>query len=238
MVLPTIDIEDTDWVYGEQFTQGDIDGLQMLVKKVSHPNALFAEVGSWKGFSSFVISMIIKGTGSILYAIDHWQGSPKTWMENIAEKEDIFSTYKKNLTDLGHWGTVRPMMMESEVAARIFADNVLDLIFIDANHLYEGIKQDIKMWFPKVKKGGIICGHDCEGLYSQYSGMAKQAIDENWNFQGMSDWIPKAEFGKNARYYGIGDEIGLHAGVIKAVHEKFGDKYKVAPNSKVWYYNK
>ncbi len=36
----------------------------------------------------------------------------------------------------------------------------LDLVFIDANHGYDECKRDIKTWLPKVRKGGIIAGHD------------------------------------------------------------------------------
>jgi len=52
------------------------------------------------------------------------------------------------------------MRMNSEKASEIIAPESLDLIFLDAQHEYEGIKKDIECWLPKVKKGGIISGHD------------------------------------------------------------------------------
>ena len=36
----------------------------------------------------------------------------------------------------------------------------LDFVYIDANHNYECVKEDIEHWYPKVKVGGIIAGHD------------------------------------------------------------------------------
>ena len=35
-----------------------------------------------------------------------------------------------------------------------------DLIFIDGDHSYDGVRNDILSWFPKIKIGGFICGHD------------------------------------------------------------------------------
>lgn len=41
-----------------------------------------------------------------------------------------------------------------------FWDNTLDFVYIDANHKYKYVYQDIELWYPKVKVGGIIAGHD------------------------------------------------------------------------------
>ena len=43
---------------------------------------------------------------------------------------------------------------------KIFEDDYFDLIFIDAGHEYEQVSQDIKLWYPKMKKKGIFSGDD------------------------------------------------------------------------------
>jgi hypothetical protein len=42
----------------------------------------------------------------------------------------------------------------------ILPDEYLDFVYIDGDHKYEEVKRDIECWFPKVKKGGCIGGHD------------------------------------------------------------------------------
>ncbi|MGC1879132.1 MAG: class I SAM-dependent methyltransferase [Rhabdochlamydiaceae bacterium] len=52
-----------------------------------------------------------------------------------------------------------------------------DLVFIDANHEYGHVKQDILSWLPKVRPGGILAGHDYDPRIPMFSGV-KQAVDE------------------------------------------------------------
>lgn len=59
-------------------------------------------------------------------------------------------------------------------------DNSLDFIFIDANHSYKTVKQDILLWMPKVVYSGLITGHDLgrEGI--------NQALDEIFGLKNIS----------------------------------------------------
>ena len=65
--------------------------------------------------------------------------------------------------------------LTSKEASKVVQNN-LDLVFIDASHNYESVKEDINLWLPKVKKGGILCGHD----YGDIRGCreVKKAVDE------------------------------------------------------------
>jgi predicted O-methyltransferase YrrM len=57
---------------------------------------------------------------------------------------------------------VVPLQMTSEDAVG-FVPNDLDMVYIDGNHAYDYVKKDIELYYPKVKTGGIIGGHDIDG---------------------------------------------------------------------------
>lgn len=74
---------------------------------------------------------------------------------------------------------------------------------------------------PKLKEGGTICGHCGDGYYSQYPEIVKAEIDR----QCEVDYI---------RIEGV----GVHPGVVKALYDIFADRYKIMPDSTLWYYQK
>lgn len=57
----------------------------------------------------------------------------------------------------------------------------VDFIFIDANHQYSYVKQDIELYWPKVRSGGFLCGHDYSG---GHPGVTK-AVDEFFGKLGL-----------------------------------------------------
>lgn len=68
--------------------------------------------------------------------------------------------------------TIYPMTT-SEAADRV-EDGSLDFVFIDAGHSYAAARDDIRLWTPKVKPGGCVCGHD----YHQNHPGVIQAVNE------------------------------------------------------------
>jgi len=75
----------------------------------------------------------------------------------------------------------------------VVTDVKFDLVFIDADHSYESVKEDIEVWLPRVKKGGYLSGHD---YGPPWEGVIK-AVDELGNFtRGIHDtstWFYKVQ---------------------------------------------
>lgn len=65
------------------------------------------------------------------------------------------------------------VMTTCEAAAHV-ADGSLDFVFIDADHRYESVNEDIAHWAPKVRKGGWVGGHD----YNEKWPGVVRAVDE------------------------------------------------------------
>ena len=60
----------------------------------------------------------------------------------------------------GHKDKIVFYEMDSIEASKKVEDKSLDFIFIDSYCSLEQAKNDIKVWYPKVKDGGIFAGHD------------------------------------------------------------------------------
>lgn len=57
-------------------------------------------------------------------------------------------------------GRIQKVKSFSVEASQDVPDGSLDLVFIDGDHSYEGVRADVDHWLPKVRKGGVIAGHD------------------------------------------------------------------------------
>lgn len=132
-----------------------------------HPNgSKFVEVGSWQGASACYLATEIKNRNKDiqLFAVDTWMGSDedvhRKHISAMGGTEVLFQNFKDHMDKAGVSHIVTPVRTNSVEASKQFADESLDVVFIDASHDYYDVLSDIQHWYPKVKKGGKLAGHD------------------------------------------------------------------------------
>jgi len=141
------------------------------------------ELGSEVGRSSVVIAEVAQH----LTCVDAWndsyshikdQGQKEIYLVGLDQKRlgsSIFEVFKSNCNKYIANGKLCFFRETTEDAVNNFQDNSFDVIFIDADHSYEGVKKDIQNYLPKLKPSGFLICHD----YNSPSWMGvKQACNE------------------------------------------------------------
>lgn len=115
-----------------------------------------------------------------LLLIDPWSYVPD---QNPVGYGDVINNWRsckdhcrKRLSRFGVRAQI--MSMTSEDGSRSVEDGSLDFVYIDANHMSPWVNQDIAMWWPKVRVGGVFGGHDYYDLITETSHFdVKSAVD-------------------------------------------------------------
>ena len=139
---------------------------------------IFVELGAYKGKStSFIVTEMINRNRDIqFYTVDTFQGdSGSTDSKEIeaykqVDTSKMLDEFTENTKHLHE--KLNVLINNSDLCAKMFEDNSVDTIFIDAGHSYEAVIKDIAAWLPKMKDGSIMAGHD----YNSWAGV-KEAVD-------------------------------------------------------------
>ena len=112
-------------------------------------NAVFVEVGSWKGRSAAFMGVEIANSGKPItfYCVDHWKGSDEELHKADPDRKRLFSVFKENIAPLikAHVH-IKPVRSDSAQAAHLFEDESVDFVWIDAGHDYDSVSEDIEAW--------------------------------------------------------------------------------------------
>lgn len=156
--------------------------LTQLLK--DRPHKYGCEIGIYKGVTTKYLLENIP-TIERYYAVDPWRkytmynkkrfkwttkGNKKTWV-------DVMHLFFKNT--FPHSNRICLLRTFSVDAVKFFDDEYFDWVYIDANHFYPYIKENLELWTPKVKFGGLITGHDYGNPKGKHRGWGiEKAVDE------------------------------------------------------------
>lgn len=124
-------------------------------------DGIVVELGCYAGKSTAVMAPICKNNGNEYYAIDNfWGTDPKDPATRNQRNRNMREVLENNMRSMKLLDYVVIHKQDSAVSARMFIDDEVDFCFIDASHAEENVRQDITAWWPKIKVGGILGGHD------------------------------------------------------------------------------
>lgn len=139
---------------------------------------LGAEIGV--EFGEYALALLGQWSGRLLL-VDCWQHQPpEEYRDPICNRTDdehewVFRKFLEKTQKLGD--RVAIWRMFSPEAAACVPDGALDFVYIDGNHNQPAVAQDLAAWWPKVRPGGILAGHDYFDPPTDMFGV-KPAVDQ------------------------------------------------------------
>lgn len=122
----------------------------------------FIEIGTWTGASSLFFAELIKAGNKKIdfYTIDTFEGSEEHLEWDIIKEKKLYEYYMSVREPLKDYIKVIKGNSHDEEVVGLFRNESLDAIFIDGDHSHKGVKKDLDLWYPKIKIGGLVSGHD------------------------------------------------------------------------------
>lgn len=147
-----------DHIFGWSSPQEQGQLLQFILDTMPpKPRITMAEIGVYLGRGTAIFDEVFvsRGQNYKLIAVDHFEGSPEHKASNSVPSYEAF---KQNIAPISD--KVKDHNCDSIAASKLFKQGEFDIVYIDAAHEYEPVLADLEAWFPKVKRGGFICGDD------------------------------------------------------------------------------
>jgi hypothetical protein len=168
-----------------------------LTETISHVRpAIVIEVGVWKGASTVKMASRIKelGIDSVVIGVDTWLGSWEHWLDKRcfdtlcfeSGRPQLMRKFMQNVVASGLCDYVIPLPLDSNNAWYILDRYKIrpDMIHLDAGHDYNAVMNDLRLWWPTIRHGGVLIGDDYCNV--GFPGVRK-AFDE---FFGALDLTP------------------------------------------------
>jgi methyltransferase family protein len=135
-------------------------------------NARFLEMGVFYGRG---LVYLAKKSNFEVYGVDQFIRTEMPYhTDDVTTDTEFHEACLRSLIKCDALKRTTLIHLPSERAVTLFDDHYFDCVYLDGNHSYEAIANDISLWKPKVKHGGILSGDD----YIQPWGGVIKAVDE------------------------------------------------------------
>jgi len=146
-----------------------IERIQTL-KKIKK-DFICAEIGVWRGDFS---NKILKYCPRELHLVDPWVHQDHEWVK-WAKGEKVVKSYEEVLRKFNKNPKVK---IHRKNSLEVFlGEEYFDWVYIDADHSYSSVIQDLIHWYDQLKIGGYLCGDDY-GWTSPVTHGPKPAVDD------------------------------------------------------------
>jgi len=143
---------------------------------VSLAKNILIDIGAGWGTSAFLM-LVNAPQDALIFSIDSFTGDTiKPWKR--ATEKICQENVKQALTAVGKTDALRRWRLLPQPSRQIAAhwNQEIDLVYIDGDHLYAGVKQDFENWFKFVKLNGIILLHDSR----RFAGVSAKIFARGW----------------------------------------------------------
>jgi predicted O-methyltransferase YrrM len=169
------------------FRQENADGLKTFIKTLN-PGCV-VELGSWLGASAIYMGQLLPKSAE-LYCVDHWKGSIEHQSGEWAKMlPTLYEQFLSNVIHASLTHIIIPVRMDTIKASQELQITP-QLIYVDASHDELSVFNDICAWYPKLAKGGIMCGDDIDAECVK-RGVIKAAkfLDKKYQAKGAFWWF-------------------------------------------------
>lgn len=144
------------------------------------------EVGVQRGV--YARQILEVGQPARLHLVDLWQRQdPDVYVDRgnvtVEEFNAMFQDVQAAFRDHEN---VQLWRMSSQAACDAFANASLDFVYLDANHRRKYVLQDLRAWWPKLKPGGWLCGHDYKARTKVHKGQ-RVVLEVG---EALAAWLP------------------------------------------------
>jgi hypothetical protein len=141
---------------------------------------------------------------ALIYGIDPWDKYPG-YRDHVSQnKLDRF--FKETMQRLAPYENAMFLRSYSIDAVQEFADGELDFVYIDANHDFLHIAQDLCWWSKKVRPGGIVSGHDYQRKKGRYRCDVKDVVQAFMFAHEINPWFVVNDHGKSPSWFYVKGE--------------------------------